>query len=173
MLCVLVRWLSEFKLSPPFFSLHLSIRSLSFVLLFFFHWRICFLLYFFPSLSLFFFSRVYLIILFHLLRLIILAVSLILCSTYPWSQRQITFPYQRFKIISHLFRRLPWVGLLIANPVFYATYINRIHMEILCLLHVCLCFRNDYSYDNTRNSSILTLQAISYDDIAVFHCTFL
>jgi hypothetical protein len=116
---------------------------------------------------------VYLIILLHLLRLIILAVSLIFFCTYPWSQHQITFPYQRFKIVSHLFRRLPWVGLLITNPILYTTDISRILMEILCLLQVCLCFRKDYSHDNMRHSSMLTLQAVSYDDIAAFHCTFL
>jgi hypothetical protein len=126
----------------------------------------------FLTLTIRIFSHMYLIILLHLLRLIILTVSLIFFCTYPWSQRQITFPYQRFKIVSHLFRRLPSMELLIANPIFYMTYISRIHMEMLCLLQVCLCFRNEYSYDNMRHSSILTLQAISYD-IAVFHCTVL
>jgi hypothetical protein len=50
------------------------------------------------------------------------------------------------------------VELFIANPIFYVTDVSRIHMEILCLLHVCLCFRSDCSYDNMRHSDILTLQ---------------
>ena len=78
-----------------------------------------------------------------------------------------------FKIVSHLFRGFPSVEMSIANQIFYTTYISRIHMEILCLLHVCLCSINNYSYDNMRHSGILTLPEISYDDIDVFHCTFL
>jgi len=47
------------------------------------------------------------------------------------------------------------VGLLTAYTIFYATYVTRIRMEMLCLIHVCLCFRNDNSYDNMRHSSIV------------------